>query len=443
VRHRAHQFAAAVVTLLLHASSASGQASLQLPLQFDFLNPGARSLALGSAFTGLADDATDGFTNPAGLTILRFPEVTFEARVRNLESSFLAGGRLTGTVSNTGIDTINGPLYGSGSDRSSGPAYLSFVYPRNNWALAGYRHEFVRVKQSFQSNGVFQGEGLRELGLRGQRDLEMNAYGISAAYRAGSFASVGASMVFYTAKMTARFNRFTAPTFFSAPSFTTASLIGAAEQQSDTTATGFNLGGLFTLKQRPTGQSSGADLVLGIVYRRAGRFEFSAYEGDYLRPVNRDGSFDPPDTLSVGLASHVTSSLTVTVDVARVGYQSLLDGYISAQTAATGSKRPNFQIDDVTEIHGGMEYVFASRFSPAVRVGAWRDPNHAIVYHAPAPADSEDERFAAYLPGAADLTHVTFGAGMAFSSRYEINGGADLSSRTRVISLSAVVRLTQ
>jgi len=48
------------------AFAQSGQTA-QIPLQFDFLNPGARSLGLGSAFTAVADDATAAFTNPAGL----------------------------------------------------------------------------------------------------------------------------------------------------------------------------------------------------------------------------------------------------------------------------------------------------------------------------------------------------------------------------------------
>jgi hypothetical protein len=183
--------------------------------------------------------------------------------------------------------------------------------------------------------------------------------------------------------------------------------------------------------------------VLGVVYRRSGAFDFSAYEGDYLRPVTRDGSFNPPDTIAVGLSSHVTSSLMVAIDVARVGYSALLDGYISAQTAGTGARAVNFAIEDVTEMHGGLEYVLPTRWSPSLRVGAWRDPNHSIVYHAPANPDNEDQRFAAYVPGASDLTHLTFGAGVAISPRYEINGGVDLSARTRVISLSAVVRLAQ
>src|ERR1700682_5817669 len=49
-------------------------------LQFNFGNPGARALGMGGAFVGLADDASAAEANPAGLTILRKPEVSLEAR---------------------------------------------------------------------------------------------------------------------------------------------------------------------------------------------------------------------------------------------------------------------------------------------------------------------------------------------------------------------------
>src|SRR5207247_4862817 len=47
-------------------------------LLFNFSNPGARSLALGGAFIGLADDASGAETIPAGLTVLRKPEFSLE-----------------------------------------------------------------------------------------------------------------------------------------------------------------------------------------------------------------------------------------------------------------------------------------------------------------------------------------------------------------------------
>ena len=48
--------------------------------EFSFINPGARSGAMGGAFIALADDATAAEANPAGLTILTKPEVSFEYR---------------------------------------------------------------------------------------------------------------------------------------------------------------------------------------------------------------------------------------------------------------------------------------------------------------------------------------------------------------------------
>src|SRR5437660_8575752 len=71
-------------------------------LQFNFGNPGARSLGMGGAFLGLADDASAAEANPAGLTILRKPEVSIEAR-NYLEQQVL-------TTSGTFPDLVRTPL---------------------------------------------------------------------------------------------------------------------------------------------------------------------------------------------------------------------------------------------------------------------------------------------------------------------------------------------
>src|ERR1700740_1184789 len=61
-------------------------------LTFNFGNPGARSLGMGGAFLGLADDASAAEANPAGLTILRKPEVSIEARTFQEEQVFSTSG---------------------------------------------------------------------------------------------------------------------------------------------------------------------------------------------------------------------------------------------------------------------------------------------------------------------------------------------------------------
>src|SRR5512140_841193 len=61
-------------------------------VQFNFSNPGARSLGMGGAFLGLADDASAAEANPAGLTILRKPEVSIEARNYLEQQTFTTTG---------------------------------------------------------------------------------------------------------------------------------------------------------------------------------------------------------------------------------------------------------------------------------------------------------------------------------------------------------------
>src|SRR6185369_14434846 len=52
-------------------------------LTLNLTTPGARAIGMGGAFIGRADDATACETNPAGLTILSRPEISFEYRHRD------------------------------------------------------------------------------------------------------------------------------------------------------------------------------------------------------------------------------------------------------------------------------------------------------------------------------------------------------------------------
>lgn len=61
----------ALMLVLLLATVAEAQRDTAVPIQFDFISPGARSLALAGAFTGVANDATAAATNPAGLSSFR------------------------------------------------------------------------------------------------------------------------------------------------------------------------------------------------------------------------------------------------------------------------------------------------------------------------------------------------------------------------------------
>lgn len=438
VRHLRRALLASVL-LLADASGVLAQGSLQIPLQFDFLNPGARSLAVGSAFAGMADDATAGFTNPAGLTILTIPEVSFEVRGRRLESPFLFGGRLSGSVTNIGIDTVPEAIYRDSIAESTGLSYLSIVVPRPRWSIAAYRHELIRLDQQFEAQGVFQGPVFREAALRARREVNITTYGVAGAYRWHPRVSVGGGLTLHQFQLDAQFERFF-PDFYDAPTFAPGERLQNAEQHSDEVGIGFNVGTLIRLYE-PTGPAgAGPDLVqLGAVYRKGANFDFEGFEGTLSNPTTRNGTFRTPDAFAVGAAVRFIQRATATAEVTWVQYESLLDGYISAQFGNLG-KDANFKIDNGVEFHAGFEYLFDARWFPALRVGAWRDPDHAVRYEVPASPDFFDNRFGAYIPARGASMHYTFGGGLALSRRLEANVGVDLSERTRQISVSAVVR---
>ena len=433
--------AALVISMLaVSGAEARAQGSLQIPLQFDFLNPGARSLAVGSAFAGLADDATSAFTNPAGLTSLTLPEISFEVRGRRLESPFLRGGRLSGRATGIGVDTAAGAVYGESVADSIGLSYLSAVWPGTSWAMAAYRHEFVRLDQEFEADGVFQDAAFRELALRAQRRIAITSYGAAAAYRFNRRISVGGGVALHHFTLDAKFERFFFPDFYGEPTFARVTQLNNAEQRSDTLGVGVNVGALVTLYEAADPGAAGPDSIrLGVVYRHGPNFDFEAFEGAIANPVQRNGTFRSPNAFAVGTSIRLTQSATASAEMTLVHYESLAEGYVSSQAGGLG-RQDNFRIDNGVEYHAGFEYVFTAWGFPALRVGAWRDPDHAVHYVVPANPDLFDERFGAYLPARGATMHYTFGGGIALGRQLEVNVGADLSKRTRQVSVSAVVR---
>ncbi len=428
---------AALVALL--PSRAAGQASLQVPLEFDFLNPGARALALGSAFVGLADDATAAFTNPAGLTILLRSEVSFEGRGRQTESRFLERGRLSGTLTNQGIDTVNGPHYETSTYDEFVPGFISFVYPRaNKVAIAVYRHELTNLKEEFKAQGVFQfdrgfNSDIRELALEAARELHVTNYGVSGAFRPTEAISIGGGISFFDMSLQSTFTRFVTVPFNSEATFDPQRAVFVAHQTSDDMGIGGSIGVLWMPRRQ---------FQVGAVFRKGPGFDFQQTLQDLPggTPTVQNGTFQIPDAFALGAAVRPNDAVTITAEYTFVQYTALKDDYIDVQ-ARPSNRQDQFQIDDGHEFHVGLEYVFAGvRLTPAVRAGYWYDPAHAVFYVPTAAHDTTDERFAAYAPGTDALSHVTFGAGLPVNEHFEVNGGVDLSSRRKFYSILAVVR---
>src|SRR5437660_1320745 len=143
-RHREYlnltrKIRAALPCLLMFAISQAvhAQSSAEVNaagLQFNLSDPGARSLGLGGAFTGLADDATASYANPAGLTNLSIPEISIEGRYWNFSNFYTDRGHAFGPPSMMGIDTLPNVHHGESRDQALGVSFLSLVYPHTRWS---------------------------------------------------------------------------------------------------------------------------------------------------------------------------------------------------------------------------------------------------------------------------------------------------------------------
>lgn len=422
-----------VVGAICLAGDVFAQSSLQVPIQFDFLNPSARSLALGGAFVGLADDATAALVNPAGLVGLTRKEVSVEGRFRYLKQPFLVGGRLSGTVTGQGQDTIPGPDFETITDSGGGLSFISVVLPRGRFRFAGFRHELISLEQNFDSRGPFQNHGFdtRDTAFSALRTLSVDTYGASAAVEFPR-ASVGAGLLVQRFSLGFEFDRFLHETFYGAPD--PRQSVFHFSQDGDDTAVGAVFGVLVPVQAAR----------IGVSYKRAPRFEFSSFSGGLVgSQQTTNASFKVPDTLAAGFSVGFGSAFLISTEYTRVFHSQLFSEYVEV-LAGQGESRDRidrFTIDDANEFHLGAEYLLRQiPARPAIRAGVWFDPDHSVHY-APTPAyDLLDERTAIALSSGRDLWHYTFGTMVAVHSQIDLSVGVDYSAQSTRISTSAIVR---
>lgn len=428
----------AVAMALLAGASASAQTSLQVPLQFDFLNPGAKSLAMGGAFAGLADDATATLANPAGLIQLSQREISIEGRFTAINTPFLQGGRISGQIFNQGIDTVAGPVFGTSEGRYARPTFISVVSPfrSNRWVVAAHRHELVRVDQEFFSTGVFYqdpGEftSRRETPQRGDRQLSVTSYGGSLAFAPRSGVSLGAGLTVYRFSIDSVFTRYGTEGFLGAPDLSRVE--GRSSQVGDDTGLAPSAGLLV---------GTGGTTRLGVLYRHGPSFQFTTRDGT---DPEREVTFRAPHTLAIGVSHRLRPSILLAAEVTHIRYARLEDEFVTDQARGAG-RVADFHIDNGTEVHLGGQYLALRwRWAPKFRLGVWYDPNHAVRFRpsnaaATAPDRFFDARLSTALSKGENRVHGTGGLGLSLSPRLEWNAGADVASGSYIVSTSIIVR---
>ena len=458
-----------VLTLALPAAAQNVDIEALSGLQFSFGNPGARALGMGGAFLGLADDASAAEANPAGLTILRKPEFSIEARNYQEQQIF--------TTSGTFPDVVRTP-FTHHSDRVV-VSFASAVVPvKNRFTFGLYYHEPLNNEgggvvapirdpitgkiSSTTPNFYLPAEAGKPVGEpitkaaceQRRRDLNnpfscleyrvdpfisalsvrQRTFGIAAAWQVHPKFSVGATVRhqrFLEGAYTFRFTQTFDPRQVVVQATAKVDDKGQVEnvEETDTTfAAGF--------KWVPTDKIS-----IGGVYKKGPTFSSPLFYADSASAFKfskvADTEFHMPDIAGLGISVRPTSSLTLNLDAVRVTYSNLVDNFVSAVADVREIEDP-FVAEDVTELRFGAEYLFPVKVPFLLRAGYWRDPKHSIEWKGPLNRPDFIAEKMLY-PEGEDQDHLTVGIGFAWP-KFQIDAAYDSSKHYKVGSLSMVTR---
>jgi long-chain fatty acid transport protein len=426
-------------------------------LQFNFGNPGARSLGMGGAFLGLADDASAAEANPAGLTILRKPEVSIELRDYKEQQIF--------TTSGTYPD-INRTAFSHYNHRVT---FGSIVVPIKNFTVGAYYHEPLHNQGSGEvmpvlnklsgalitdvpifylpKNGpipVSKSDcdainqkandptaclGYTIVPFLSEQTVQESTFGFAAAYKIGKLSFGG----------TVRRQKFNESAFTfrdgTLPSIVveaTSDITQANEKAKDQNTVTFAGG----VKWNVTN-----DISVGAVYKHGPKYVTPTFianaDTNYEFVKAADTTFHVPDIYGIGVSANPIPVLKVNADAVHVTYSNLADNFFPINAGVRAFNKA-FKANDVTELHLGAEYFFLTKIPFAVRAGVWRDPAHSVQYRGPLTVPDAVGDAILYPKGSAQR-HISVGAGLAWT-KFQIDAAFDRSPHYSVGSISMVSR---
>lgn len=393
-------------------------------IQFNFSPPGARSLAMAGAFIALADDATAAYSNPAGLMQLAAPEVSMEVRQTSYKTEFVNSGAFS--VDPFGVSNI-----GKASNQSNvnDISFLSFVMPRENWAVAIYHHKFLDFETEFSSLGpIAADDSISITPFSAVSDVESAVTGLSAAYKVNDDFAVGLSLNRYEFDIDSNTTRVARGTD---------NVLFRTAQQGQDIQLGYNFGARYQLNEQ---------LRFGLVYRRAPKFTYDAtrFNDVGMQEFLKETNFDTPDLYGIGAAWRPFEVLTLNLDLNYITYGDLtgrVDSNFVFDDSSNRSSLDPLKIRNGLEVRLGSEYTFTYFKNPfSVRAGVWYDPAHSIQFRGTPDTTNLDAIANAVLfSTGGNQMHVTAGLGWAFE-KFQIDAGIDCSSKVDTFSLSAVAR---
>ena len=474
---RARALAGLLALAALAAPTASAQldSALLSKLRFNLTNPGGKSLAMGGAFSAIADDATAALANPAGLGLISSIEVAVSGK-RVDETLALPTARSTATgalvtpyppvtTSAVGIDTsTSGVEFAGVVVPISRRLVAAFTYAENlrfegDAGAGGYQYLELRDNRS---PGSTRRDYLYEYREFGSASLTNRLVAGSLAFRVTEGFRIGCGVTLNRATFdlggdTGGPHRIVSQSYLSPTSQETRT-VTMAVQGLGGTQVGFVAGIHADLIADGT-------LTFGADYRWTQAAEGTfVIGGNVPTPLagqtSRAFMFRVPSDASVGLAAHPMPGLTIAAELQWVKYGEIFDralpvvsyagllstGYPVDGVLADLSPAPNVFVPRV-----GFEYVAGGRdLRLAFRVGYHREPAHGVTANLAARDASgtpypitdppySDAVSAVFDGGRAD-DRFTGGLGLTVGRALSVDLGFDVGRDSRQLGVSLFYR---
>jgi long-subunit fatty acid transport protein len=404
--------------------------------EFNFNSPGARATGIGGAFISIADDATAAEANPAGLTALLRPEVSFElkgVRFRRDVSNFSH----TGTADNFTLvsrEFENNLII---------PSFGSVVIPMGNVVGSLFRHELVHFETSYFTKGSYvppapgtaPGDGSYFFPVHSDLTMKVVNWGAALSYKVSRGFSVGLSGGLSQLSVNSTLSRYYLEVF------STGNLTNESRIDDEGNSYFLNLG----LLVRPAD-----NLAIGAIYKLRPRFELEhnllVREFPEDTVIAQTINFNVPSSIGLGISYRPLDVLTLAFDVSRVSYSDMTKDFVLV--FGTDAVVPSdYSVDDAFEFHAGVEYVLLLRSMGVVfRGGLYNEADSRITFTGdPASPGDPDRAFvrrtqaALFQAGESDM-HYTFGVGLLFGNAFQLDLAGNLSRGSDEVVGSFVVR---
>ncbi len=398
---------------------------------FSFLNPGARSSAMGGAFIALADDATAAEANPAGLTILTKPEVSFEYRHTEVDPNELNSADVL--FSTQGLNLVI--LTTNSIDNQDQPSYVSVVFPADNWTFGFSRQETVKtdaIVDEFIDLTIGDLEAI--INANGSVGQDIVNWNFATGVKLSESFSLGATVKYSTLD----WKTDVVNTFF-IPALNVTAIGSHTSINDDDKAWGFNIGALWKSQHAS----------FGLVYKKNPKFEVvENEEGNSVPGGQRSFTnvLNVPDNFGGGVAVKPNDNLTLTADVVYIKFDDLTDGFQAGHSVFTlGYTNDNlkYKVDNGFDYKVGTEFVVFVRNVPvALRAGYARKASNSLVLESFSNLLPADQELLPQIFGKErdDTNHFTFGNGFVFGQHFQLDWAMDTSNLDDTFVLSSVVR---